>query len=136
MEKTNFKDWIELNEARYGNYCGPGPKLNKDCSALANGDPLPQPINTLDRICQNHDLRYCNCGSHWSAALIGNSGTSCSREADKIMQKELKGSVAKLAGSEKLIGNLILRYFQHLERDQNRRDQGPGSGPGAPFAFA
>lgn len=129
MENVNFKEWLVLNEARYGNYCGPGPKLNKDCSALADGSPLPQPINSVDKICQAHDIKYCQCGSNWTHGLLGNAGTACSRGADKNMQAQLDGIVQKLTGSEKLVGTIILRYFQQLERGQRARDQ---NGPGGP----
>lgn len=130
MENVKFKEWLVLNEARYGNYCGPGPKLNKDCTALANGDPLPQPINTVDKICQVHDIHYCKCGGHWTHGLLGNAGTSCSRGADKNMQAQLDGVINKLTGSEKLIGTIILRYFQQLERGQRNRDRNlPPGGP-------
>lgn len=125
----DFREWVALNEVRYGQYCGPGPKLNKDCTALANGQPLPAPINTIDSICQKHDIKYCKCGSHWTHGLLGNSGSSCSRGADKDIQKDLMSVINKLSGSEKLVGNLILRYFQHHERSQRQFDRSRPSGP-------
>jgi len=123
MENVNFKNWMTLNEIRYGNYCGPGPKLNKDCTALFNGNPLPEPINTVDGICQIHDLEYCKCGSHWTHGLIGNAGTPCSKGADDNMKRKLDGTLKKLTGPEKLVGTLILRYFQQVARTQGRSIQ-------------
>lgn len=128
----NFKEWMVLNEVRYGQYCGPGPRLNKDCTALADGSPLPTPINTVDKICQDHDIRYCKCGSQWTHGLLGNTGTTCSKGADEEMREKLQGVIGKLAGSEKLVGTLILRYFQQHARTQRSLDR---NGPGPFVAF-
>jgi hypothetical protein len=109
MEKK-FKDW--LNEAFYGNYCGPGPALNADCSGLKDNSPLPNPINKVDAICQSHDLSYCQCKSGWTHGLLGKKGSACSQAADEEMRQKLAALIPTLQGTEKLAANLMLRYFQ------------------------
>ena len=131
MENVEFKEWLVLNEARYGNYCGPGPKLNKDCSALANGEPFPTPINNIDAICQNHDISYCRCKANWKDAVLSQPGTPCSRGADKIMQGDIETIIPKLSGSEKFYAKLMLTYFKSHEKIQNFQKP-----PQPPFALA
>lgn len=105
-----FKEYF--NEAtRYGNYCGPGPELDKTCSKLADGSPLPNPINSVDATCKAHDISYCKCGANWMDGIVGR-GSSCSKAADKDMISQIKKILPDLKGTQKLIAHLILQYFQ------------------------
>lgn len=100
---------------RYGNYCGPGPKLMpKTCDRLATGDPLPAPINKVDGACQVHDMDYCRCGVNWTAGVIGSAGTSCSRGADEKLVKQIRNYIKAglLSGKEKIAGDVVSKYFQ------------------------
>lgn len=134
MESLDFKEWLTLNEAYYGNYCGPGPALDKSCSKLANGEPLPEPINSVDAACRDHDLMYCRCGVNWRTGIIGNSGTDCSRTADRVLIRNLDRLREKLKGTEKIAGNIVLNYFKTHQNIQNKNnDDSPGGyhmGPG------
>ena len=97
---------------RYGNYCGPGPDLSDNCEKLANGNPLPQPINSIDNVCKKHDIFYCKCGSKWQHGVLGSAGSECSRKADSFMQKEIEDLLPELSGNERVIALLILNYFK------------------------
>lgn len=128
MESLDFKEWLTLNEAYYGNYCGPGPKLDKTCMKLANGEPLPEPINSVDATCRDHDLMYCRCGVDWRTGVIGNSGTQCSRTADRVLIRSLEKLRERLKGSEKLAGTVVLNYFKTHQGVQNQTNKNPPGG--------
>jgi len=128
MENLDFKEWLTLNETYYGNYCGPGPKLDKACIKLANGEPLPKPINSVDATCRDHDLMYCRCGVDWRTGILGNKGTQCSRTADRVLIRNLEKLREKLKGSERLAGTVVLNYFKIHQGVQNQGDKGPPTG--------
>lgn len=96
---------------RYGNYCGPGPKLSPDCSSLDDGSPMPEPINKVDAACQIHDKQYCACGVNWKNSF---PGTSCSRESDKGLLSALMDLInnKKVSGKELNAARLISTYFK------------------------
>jgi hypothetical protein len=101
---------------RYGNYCGPGPKFDrKTCDRLADGRPLPQPINAVDAACKVHDTDYCGCNVDWKAGFLFGKGTPCSREADVKLIKTLGGLAKERKFSshgEWIAANLIRNYFR------------------------
>ncbi len=136
----NFKEWIK-NENLYGVYCGPGPKLSGSCDSLANGSPMPRPIDRLDGACQNHDVDYCNAGATWQSAMpFGRSNNPQTREADK----KLLANVRRIAKTDNLspkaqrFAKLIRKYFSYLIRGKREhfdfeqeliKEGGKGSGP-------
>lgn len=124
-----FREWLALNEVRYGNYCGPGPKMDVSCAKLADGSPLPPPINRVDAVCQAHDVAYCRCGAGWQHGLIGRAGSPCSREADEVLRRDIESIAASLPRGERLAASVILNYFRSHGRVQKtiHRDSQPRS---------
>lgn len=96
---------------RYGNYCGPGPKLLRPpCDKLADETPMPNPKNTVDAQCKQHDIDYCRCGVGWDAGLPGR-GNSCSKQADKELVHKLLALKGKLPPDQQRAASIIRQYF-------------------------
>lgn len=121
----NFRSWLGRNREpqpgddplkryRYGQYCGPGPYLDKGCKNLRTGEQLPAPVNTTDAQCRVHDIEYCKCGVGSSAGLPG-MGTRCSLEADRALVKSLIDKVKnkEITNPKELVAaKLITLYFR------------------------
>lgn len=109
-----FSQWLAKRDKawwRYGNYCGPGPKLDRSsCDKLSDGSPLPLPQDQLDKICMRHDIDYCHCGTNWKSGLPG-GGDSCSRIADDDLLKSLLNIRHKLTPSQLKAASVIGSYF-------------------------
>lgn len=156
-----FRDWLQTEETqdldeldmlkkpegmptkawwRYGNYCGPGPKLRpKTCDALASGRPLPEPINAVDAVCKQHDIEYCNCGATWKSGLWLGQPTSCSLNSDRSLVKKLD-AITGGPISQRLAAKAISSYFKmHLGLQGRKRETDSGtvggisSGSGKPL---
>jgi hypothetical protein len=100
---------------RYGTYCGPnktGDIVSKPCNVHDSGDPLKPPKDKLDSLCMSHDVDYCKCGDEWTAGLLGNKGSECSREADKKFIGDIRQNIDSMSPKEKFVANLILAYFR------------------------
>ena len=99
----------------YGTYCGPnkiGDIVSKPCNIHDNGEKLKPPKDKLDSLCMKHDIDYCKCGDEWTAGLIGNKGSECSREADRNFIDKLTTNMDSMGRKEKFVANLILSYFK------------------------
>lgn len=104
--KAARKSWL-----RYGNYCGPGPRLlSPPCDKLASKSPLPLPKNTVDTHCKQHDVDYCKCGVDWDAGLPGR-GNACSRQADNDLVDKLLALKDVLPPDQKIAASIIRQYF-------------------------
>lgn len=99
------------NRWRYGNYCGPGPKFSQDCSSLADGRPLPEPINKVDMACKIHDAKYCMCGNTWKTSF---PGTPCTRSSDHDLLSALNSLIKnkEISGKEYSAANLIMKFYK------------------------
>lgn len=95
---------------RYGNYCGPGPKLHKTCDRLSDESPLPNPKNSVDVHCKQHDIDYCKCGVNWTAGLPG-KGNACSRQSDRAFVNKLLSIKDKLPPDQQRAASIISQYF-------------------------
>lgn len=127
----HFAEWLFLRETkergtkdstipgsrwRYGNYCGPGPAIDrKTCDKLADGRPLPPAINVVDAACKDHDLEYCGCGADWRAGFLFGAGSPCSRGSDVRLMKTLDqlAKDGKLTTHDQwMAAHIIKNYFR------------------------
>jgi hypothetical protein len=94
---------------RYGNYCGPGPDLNKK--------PWPPALTPVDAACKQHDVDYFNCKTNWKSGfpLLG---SPCTVPADEKFVNQLKQLLVSGQLDKKDIraAKIILSYFQVKNR--------------------
>jgi hypothetical protein len=130
-----FKQFLALDEAfRYGNFCGPGPYLDKKtCMTLKDGSPAPQPINQVDASCKQHDIDYCRCNAGSLSGVVG-FGNNCTGKADQRLAKTLDQLIQskKLDPSQARAAHIIKGYFGAHNTVRGWRDALVGNEPDDP----
>jgi hypothetical protein len=113
-----FKEWYQIEEGllsgfRYGNFCGPGPYLDKKtCGSLTDGSPPPEPIDAVDAGCKQHDIDYCKCGANSMSGVIG-FGNACTKQADQRLISNMKQQLqsGQLSDGAVKAAKMISGYF-------------------------